>query len=151
MNLASRAILASCCLITACYHPHKKATAYPDTLANGKILVLRTDSTVSLIRLIASPEKYDGKKVRVIGYLHLEFEGDALYLHKEDYNAAISKNGLWINISRDSATRAMKYNNRYIIMEGVFDAKSYGHMGMFSGSLKDITRLDLWYQPNDKQ
>jgi hypothetical protein len=35
---------------------------------------------VSLIQLIANPEKYDGKQVAVVGFLRLEFEGNALYL-----------------------------------------------------------------------
>jgi len=28
---------------------------------------------VSLVKLIANPEKYDGKRIQAIGYLHLEF------------------------------------------------------------------------------
>ncbi len=40
----------------------------------------------SLIRLIATPEKYDGKTIQVIGYLHLEFEGDAIYLIRKIMN-----------------------------------------------------------------
>jgi len=52
---------------------------------------------VSLIKLIATPEKYNGKRIQVIGYLHLEFEGNAIYLHKEDEEAGLSKNGFWVN------------------------------------------------------
>jgi hypothetical protein len=37
---------------------------------------------VSLIQLIATPERYHGKFVEVIGYMNLEFEGNAIYLHK---------------------------------------------------------------------
>jgi hypothetical protein len=32
--------------------------------------------------LIADPKRFDGQTVRVIGYLHLEFEGNAVYLSK---------------------------------------------------------------------
>lgn len=32
---------------------------------------------VSIVELIASPRLYDGKRVRVTGWLHLEFEGKA--------------------------------------------------------------------------
>src|SRR6266850_7297599 len=35
---------------------------------------------VSLLELVARPELFDGKRVRVTGYVHLEFEGNALYL-----------------------------------------------------------------------
>jgi len=40
---------------------------------------------VSLIQLIANPQAYDGKTVRITGFLHLEFEGNAIYLHNEDF------------------------------------------------------------------
>jgi hypothetical protein len=46
---------------------------------------------VSLIQLIANPESYDGKKVRIIGFLRLEFEGDALYLHQVDFEMRLMK------------------------------------------------------------
>ncbi len=40
---------------------------------------------ISLINLIATPERYHGKWVRVQGVANFEFEGNALFLHKEDY------------------------------------------------------------------
>jgi hypothetical protein len=51
----------------------------------------------SLIALIARPELYDGKVVRVIGFVRFEFEGNALYLSRLDYENAVSRNGLWID------------------------------------------------------
>ena len=39
---------------------------------------------VSLIQLIANPNEYHGKFVRLIGFCRLEFEGDALFLHREE-------------------------------------------------------------------
>ena len=106
---------------------------------------------VSLIKLIANPERYDGKAVRVIGFLNLEFEGDALYIHKEDFLAAISQNAIWVHINQSKLKNAAKCNKKYVIIEAVFDANNTGHMGMFGGALKNITRLDLWYQPNEKR
>jgi len=40
---------------------------------------------VSLVQLIANPAEWDGKRVMVSGYLHLEFEGNALHLHRDDH------------------------------------------------------------------
>jgi hypothetical protein len=53
---------------------------------------------VSIVQLIANPERYDGKRVQFIGFLRIEFEGTAVYLHREDYEWGIGKNALWINI-----------------------------------------------------
>ncbi|MCO5934525.1 hypothetical protein NAF17_03140 [Mucilaginibacter sp. RB4R14] len=101
---------------------------------------------VSLISLIANPEKYNKRHVRVIGYLNLEFEGNGLYFHKEDYDRAIEKNGLWVEMSRDSifSPQIKKCNRKYVLIEGTFDSENTGHKGMWSGSLKDIKRLEVW-------
>jgi hypothetical protein len=37
-------------------------------------------SNVTLVHLIASPERYDGQIVLASGYLHYRFEDSALYL-----------------------------------------------------------------------
>jgi len=100
---------------------------------------------VSLIQLIANPEKYDGKFVRVIGYLRLEFEGNALYLHREDDEAALIKNAIWVDATPDMEKNREKFDRKYVLLEGRFDAKHHGHMDLFSGELRAISRADVWY------
>ena len=39
---------------------------------------------------------------------------------------------------------AIKFNDKYVIIIGTFNANHKGHMGMFAGTLDDIIRLDLW-------
>jgi hypothetical protein len=100
---------------------------------------------VSLIQLIANPQAYDGKKVRLIGFLRLEFEGNAIYLHREDYEHGISSNGLWIDVPRDmTKDQQQAVNTQYAICEGVFRASEHGHMDMFSGELTSVSRLQAW-------
>ena len=89
------------------------------------------------IQLLATPERFDGQLVRVIGYVHFEFEGNAVYLHREDFVHGISKNGLWV-------TAAPTFNDTYAILEGRFNAQKTGHMGLFGGSIVDVRRLDRW-------
>jgi hypothetical protein len=104
---------------------------------------------VSIISLIATPEKYHGKKVRVIGY----FQYDEAYLrniflHKEDSEKSILKNSFWIffpkGISGDSVERYKGYNQQYVILEGIFDMHNQGPSSLFSGAIKEVTRLELW-------
>ena len=103
---------------------------------------------LSIIDLIAHPELYDGKKVNIIGYMHLEFEGNILYLSKEDCTREISKNGIWLelNFSKyySNSKRNPGKNDSYVLIEGIFDGKSNGHLGCCSGTIKDITRLEAW-------
>jgi hypothetical protein len=107
-------------------------------------LVAAEPVDVSLIQLIANPKDYDGKIVRVIGFAKLEFEGDAIYFHEDDYKHSISKNGLWIDVSEDMLKRKAKLDRKYVLIEGQFDAKMTGHMGLWSGSIHKITRCEAW-------
>lgn len=103
---------------------------------------------VSLVQLIANPTEFHQKLVRVIAFLNIEFEGDALYLHKEDYLHRISSNAVWIDLPSKIPDKAA-INRKYVIVEAVFRADVRGHMGMFSGTLTDTKRLDLWSDPSD--
>ena len=96
---------------------------------------------VSLVQLIANPQEYDGKFVRVIGFVSVEHEGTAVYLHQEDYKYDITQNAVWLDIDLQ---RHKKLDQRYAIIEGTFDANHNGHKGLFSGSLKDVKRLQAW-------
>ena len=98
---------------------------------------------VSMVQLIATPEKFDGKFVRVIGFLNLEFEGDALYLHREDLVQSLD-NCVWVHRTDVMERDRKKLNRHYVMIEGNFDAQDHGHMGMFGGAIKDITRIETW-------
>lgn len=110
------------------------------------VSVSSIDFNISLIRLIATPEKYDGKVIQVEGFLNLEFEGDAIYLHREDYENSLCENGFWVDFSDKikSTKKLNNYNKKYVIIIGTFDMKSHGHGGLFGGTIKNISRLDIW-------
>ncbi|UMQ42923.1 hypothetical protein MKS83_04360 [Chryseobacterium sp. Y16C] len=101
---------------------------------------------ISMLRLIVTPEKYHNKTVQIIGYLNLEFEGNAIYFHKEDYENGSSRNGMWVSFNDEFAKKKdlQKFTKKYVIIVGKFDMNTKGHMGMFGGSIKNITRLDEW-------
>ena len=98
----------------------------------------------SIIRLIANPKEYDGKIVRLIGYVNLEFEGNAIYLHKEDCKRGIDANGLWLNVDEQVRKNRKRYHHKYILIEGTFDAKDKGHLNGWPGAVGKITRWYIW-------
>lgn len=104
------------------------------------------DYDISMLRLIVTPEKYHNKTVQIIGYLNLELEGNAVYFHQEDYEKGSSRNAMWVDFSDDLAkkTDLEKCNKKYVIIKGKFDMNSRGHIGMFCGTIKNISRLDVW-------
>jgi hypothetical protein len=99
---------------------------------------------VSLIQLIAAPQEHAGKPVRVIGFVKIGFEHNAIYLHREDLDHGLSKNGLWLETSRPMMQELIKLSGSYVLIEGVFDPDNRGHGGLFSGALTDISRVDVW-------
>lgn len=99
---------------------------------------------VSLIRLIGSPRDYAGKLVRVVGYLHMQFEGNAIFLHQEDYERGVSMNGLSISAPPALVGELEKLSDTYVLIEGVFAPGRQGEFGQLSGGIVDINRVDSW-------
>jgi len=91
---------------------------------------------VTLVQSIANPEKFNGRLIRVVGFLRLGFEGNVLYLHREDYENAIFGNGIWGRSTPAITKQSATLNMHYVLLEGVFRSSDRGHMGMWSGTIK---------------
>src|SRR5262245_15252541 len=70
----------------------------------------RQPLSVSLLQLVATPDVFDGKHVRVQGFVRIEHEGTAIYLHREDAEHMLTKNGLWL-VASDVASQGSKEAN----------------------------------------
>jgi len=103
--------------------------------------------SVSIYQLLANPEKYDGKEVYVIGFMHLEFEGDVIYAHREDWVHSLIPNGVALDAPKDSYAEWMKFNNNYVVVQAVFSASQRGHLALRTGSLTKIRKLVRWRGP----
>ena len=110
--------------------------------------VSKSATEVSLINLIATPEKYDGKSVRVVGVGNINFESNGLYLSEEDYKKCVTKNAVWLDIDEKKLSAAYadlkQLNGNHILIEGVFNCGKTGHFGRYSGAVENITRYELW-------
>lgn len=93
---------------------------------------------VSIVQLIVNPEKYDGTRVVVRGFLVLEFEGSALYLHAEDFEHGIYRNGVWF--AGDSKANK-PHARKHVSVEATFNAAKHGHLGLWAGTLEDVQRV----------
>ena len=115
--------------------------------------VKKENRDVSLIKLIATPEKYQGQVIQVMGYLSLDFEGRAIYLHKEDYNHSLCSNAFSVQFSPDfeKIKNIAAYDKKYVVIIGTFNSGPSGHMGTYPGSLTNITRLDFWGFKKDEK
>ncbi|MBW3655001.1 MAG: hypothetical protein KY444_02775 [Gemmatimonadetes bacterium] len=95
---------------------------------------------VSIIQLVARPEQFHGRRVRVTGYLWLEFEGNGIYLSESDRTHGVYRNGLWVSFAPGVLDGRQEYSGRYVLVEGTFNAEDRGHMGLWSGAIQQITR-----------
>ncbi len=98
-----------------------------------------------MVDLMARPEYFDGKKVKVSGFFHVQQESTALFLTKDlcDHNMSecsirlAFKNKVKICDTRDeldASTFVNRYNGKYMMFMDVFDKNRYGD----GGSLKEI-------------
>ena len=99
---------------------------------------------VSMIEVIANPERFDHKRIVLCGFLSVGGpEGEYLYLHKEDYERGISKNGLAVNLS--AYPEAKKLNEKYVTIQGTFVAVPRNGTFPFAGSVSNVTHLKLFF------
>ena len=96
---------------------------------------------VSLVQLLANPKEFDGRRVAVAGYAAVEFENNALYLHKEDRDWFLTKNALWVDYDNDKVDERDRKacNGKYVVLTGTFRAEDLGHVEGYSGT---ITRAE---------
>jgi len=108
----------------------------------------RVAAPISMIRVLANPQEYDGKRIAVVGFLGLHKDGNILYLHREDEEMALYKNGLTVDcdspLTQDDVVRM---NMHYVYLGGIFDAHHVGPLGS-SGTIKQAVNLVLWPKPN---
>jgi hypothetical protein len=99
---------------------------------------------ISLIQLIASPDRYEGEVIRVIGFVHLEFEGNAIYLHREDYKQNITANALWLSKPKcfTNTKHDAEFISGYALVTGTFTSQRHGHNDLFSGEIHDILQCE---------
>lgn len=97
-----------------------------------------------MVALVADPDRYDGKFVRTHGFLCIEFEGDAIYLHEEDYRRGLSKNSLALRLTKSQREKFKTLSLHYVVIEGTVYAKGLEQTDVWSGAIGNITRLELW-------
>jgi hypothetical protein len=101
----------------------------------------------SLVQLIATPEKYDGKLVTVVGFLVIEHEGDSLYLHREDYENALLPNSIWVDTTKEMGKNKQSLSLKYVKITGTFKAGGDGLQQFIAGGLTKITSVEIWSDP----
>ncbi len=111
---------------------------------------------LSLINLVATPERYHGKLVHVTGYIFTGMEHMSICPYQVEIS---NKDCIWLNIGSgpyasdaDKARYAKKmaalekFQGKPATIIAKFDKNDRGHFGLWSGSLKKIVEV---YDPTD--
>ena len=106
------------------------------------------ESVVSIVELLADPDKYDGKRVLIEGFFRNAFEDTAIYLNRESAEYGIAANAIWVDTD-ESVARTSKHtkshyerlNGKYVAIEARYNKSELGHGGSYQGELENITRV----------
>jgi hypothetical protein len=103
---------------------------------------------VGMVRLLANPQDYDGKFIRTIGFACLEYEGNALYLHEEDYRYQNYKNALALRVAEGQLKQFKSLSLKHVIVEGTMYANGL-ESSEYGGAIGNITRFEYWRPRGD--
>lgn len=99
--------------------------------------------SASIVELIANPDSFNGKSVRIQGVINIGFENNSIYLSKEHWKHSITSCGIWMEIESKLAEERKWGNGKYFLIEGIFHADRKGHMGLFRGTISNIKMIQL--------
>jgi len=115
------------------------------TLCGPAAVPKQLPPAISIIQLIANPEKYNGQTVTVMGFMTIAFESDMLYLSYEDYQHAIVPNSVWFERNSHIMADSEKLDMNYVEIIGTFttDTIGFGLGRPGVGGIKNVTSAAL--------
>lgn len=140
----------------------KKHCTFPQRTAGRFILAIlfaamtmsmvhARNELVSLINLIATPERYHGKEVVISAYVTIEMGNMSLCQVERPLT---KKDCLWLTIYSGPFKTAkdmerynaeekkwLPYHGRSVSLRGTFDKNETGHHGLWSGGIKKVTAI----------
>lgn len=97
---------------------------------------------VSIITIIANPERFHNNKITTIGFVSLGFEGTAIYLSDNDFKNHIGKNALRLKLKNKEQFK--QYDRKYVLIEGIFIKNKPKFFSLYSGDIEQITKMQEW-------
>ena len=102
-------------------------------------------TTVPLVRLLANPELYNGKRVTVTGYYRGGFEESSLYLTRDFSSVGDISSSLWISLPDRSGQKFTNYKRGFVTVTGSFRGSSgarLGHAGGWDCAITDVSQFE---------
>lgn len=136
-NYLGSALLAVAALFANCLAP---SNALSQPVPNVEV--------VSLVNLISTPVRYQGKLIQVTGWVSVQVENNSICLSDKPLSA---KDCIWLEIaegpftSKEGYVKAeqhwKEFHNRVVTLQGIFDKNNLGHFDAYSGTIGRITKV----------
>ena len=113
----------------------------------------KSENVVPLVRILSTPEKYDGKRITTIGVAVIRFKEEMLFLNEGDAQNGVTLNGVLLDFSESKVDRdwAQKFDGQYIAVWGEFEVNTMEiGLGIHAGKITKIEELlsvDDWGRP----
>jgi hypothetical protein len=88
-------------------------------------------------QLLATPERFDDKRVRVQGSLRVGNEERGLYLSPTDADYFNVAAGIWLDTREELSPRS-----GVVVVEGRFDADEHGHEGLWAATIREVKAVE---------
>jgi len=144
-SLRTFLLLVGACCVLLLAGPSVYNLFVPDSGDQGE-WEQQDDFSPSFAQLLVNPDRYHGKKIRIEGFLHVEFEGNGIYASKDHADRLISREGFWVDFDKqavpfDGIVGPKEFDRKWVLIEGTFNKNNRGHMGAWSGAIEKIDRV----------
>jgi len=106
---------------------------------------------VSMIKVIANPEDFQGKEIQLSGYLKLGHEHNVLYFDKEHAYWVMGENAVWLDLKKEQLEKWSKHKDSYVYVRGIFNTVDGMYFGGYELELKNISRITPKLSPDEKK
>ena len=103
---------------------------------------------VSIVTLLAQSASHKTIRVQVSGFMVLDFEGERLYLHEEDYQLNLFMNSLYLALSPTQREQYKSFDKQYVTLEAFYHGRRNTE-DIFAGELCDVREVTLLNRRTD--
>jgi hypothetical protein len=103
-------------------------------------------SPMSIVTLLAASSSHK----TISGFMVLDFEGERLYLHEEDYQLGLSMNSLYLALSPAQREQYKSMDKHYVTLEAFFHGRRSSE-DIFAGELWDVREVTVLNSRTDSR
>jgi len=101
--------------------------------------------SVTLTELLSEPEKYNGRKVSVVGFYYMKSPSSVLYPDKKAFKKSNTENAVWIGADSEDAnpSKVVRKNKKTIKVIGIFRGGGFGIFDQYAGKIDEIISMEI--------